>query len=523
MSDTLSIPTKNDESDRAAAAPHKSVRKHIRGSSILLAGRFLYKGLNCAVQVLLVRFLSQAEYGSLAYALAVMTMMESVAAFGLTRSLSRFLPIYEEQKRYDRMFGAMLFGLGTAVSLGLLMILGTYAGRGFLESHVIDNPLALSLLLLLVFSAPLRGIDQLLLGLFAVFAKPSAIFFRRHILEPVLRLLVVLAVLLAHGSVTQVAIAYLAAGAVGTAVGLALLGQCIVRRGLWTRFSFRAASVPWKEILVFAVPMLSVDLLIVVTQTVDVILLERLADVTAVAAFRAVYPIALMNQLILASFSTLYLPSASRMLAHRDGKGINDLYWTTGVWIAVFSFPIFALTFSIAPTVTVLLFGAKYADAAPVLAWLSLGCYVSAGCGLNALTLNVYGRLRFVILANVFVLLVNVAMAALLIPLYGAVGAAIAACTSLVAQQLIYQWGLARKTDVRFFESRYAPVFLLIAVCASILWAVQQAANPPVYVGVVLAGAASLVVLWSSRQVLNANDVFPELLRIPLLRRFLAR
>src|SRR5438445_8609821 len=52
------------------------VRRHVRGSSLLLAGRALQLASNLAVQLLIVRYLSKTGYGEFAYALAIVTLGE---------------------------------------------------------------------------------------------------------------------------------------------------------------------------------------------------------------------------------------------------------------------------------------------------------------------------------------------------------------------------------------------------------------------------------------------------------------
>ena len=68
-------------------------RRQIRGSSLLLAGRFVSVGINFAAQVLVVRYLSTQNYGAWAYALAVVALGQSFATFGLDRATTRFVPI----------------------------------------------------------------------------------------------------------------------------------------------------------------------------------------------------------------------------------------------------------------------------------------------------------------------------------------------------------------------------------------------------------------------------------------------
>ena len=63
-----------------------------------------------------------------------------------------------------------------------------------------------------------------------------------------------------------------------------------------------------------------------------------------VAVFAAALPLAMLNQTVMRNFSLLFTSSASKLFAKGDFEGINDLYWQTAVWLAILTFPIFALT-----------------------------------------------------------------------------------------------------------------------------------------------------------------------------------
>ncbi len=67
----------------------------------------------------------------------------------------------------------------------------------------------------MILLAPIQAFDQLLTGLLTVFASPRSIFFRKYILAPALRLLVVVVLILAGSGVWFLAVGYVAAGAVG--------------------------------------------------------------------------------------------------------------------------------------------------------------------------------------------------------------------------------------------------------------------------------------------------------------------
>src|SRR5215207_4345346 len=180
----------------AAADNDKVARKHIRGSSLLLAGRMISLGLNFLVQVVTVRYLTKADYGAFAYALTLASIGSSLVLFSMDKSLSRFLPMYDENKDDNRQRGAILVTLGTIIGLSLALIVLIYGFQSIIAEHVVSDPLVVSLLLIIIFLAPVGALDNWFQSLFAVFASAKAIFVRRHILGPVLKLAAVLLVIL---------------------------------------------------------------------------------------------------------------------------------------------------------------------------------------------------------------------------------------------------------------------------------------------------------------------------------------
>src|SRR6185503_12219032 len=97
-----------------------------------------------------------------------------------------------------------------------------------------------------------------------------------------------------------------------------------------------------------------------------VIILGLSHPVSEVANYRAVFNPARLNTAVTASFVTLFLPVIARFHARRDVAGVRNSYWHTAAFVAVWTFPIFAMTGPLAPATTVALFGARYSGSAAV-------------------------------------------------------------------------------------------------------------------------------------------------------------
>jgi O-antigen/teichoic acid export membrane protein len=488
-----------------------AAQRQIRGSSLLLIGRFLSRGGNFAVQVLTVRYLSMTDFGAFAYALSIVQLGQTVATCGLDRALTRFVPIYQERGEFGKVFGTLFMVAGTILAAGLAIALGVQLFQPQL-ARLVESDLAYALLLVLVFLVPIQAFDDLLVGLFAVFAKPRAIFFRRHVVAPALKLVVVLALVLGQGTVFFLAGGYLAASLAGVAIYLAMLVRLVRATGLLEHFSRATLMVPWREVLSFTVPLLVSDLVYVVMNATTVLILGHFHGLADVAFLRAQQPIAAINQLVMVSFATLFTPMASRLFARGDRAGINALYWQTAMWIAVLSFPAFVLTFSVAAPLTTLVLGERYADSATLLRLLAVGYYFNAALGFNGLTLKIYGKLRYVIVIGLVTVAISLGASFLLVPSYGALGAATAIGVSLVAHNVLKQAGLRLGTGITVFEWRYLRGYGVIVLAAGGVLAIQAAGVPPV-AAIALALLASWLVFRVNRDLLDVQGTFPELLR----------
>ena len=489
----------------------------IRGSSLFLGGRLLSLGINFCAQVLMVRYLSVAHYGALAYGLSVVAFLQLFVTLGLQEAISRYVPIYYEKVEYGKLFGAIFLAAGVIFGTGILVVATVVGDPGFLSHLLTHDPLALKLLPILIFLVPVEAADAMLDGLFASFAGTRAIFFRKYVLGPGLKLGVVVLLMWRNATVLFLAYGYVFASISGVLMYGWMYLLLLKDRQLLGHIKPRIIKIPAREILSFIVPGLSSTLATVAISTVSIFFLGYLRTMSDVAYFRAVLPLAQLNSVVMASFTLLYTPSAARLLANADYPAVNKLYWLTAAWMSVLSFPIFAMTFSLARPLTVFLYGARYEQAAPILALLSFGSYFNVVLGFNLQTLKVIDKLHYVTVISVVTVLLHVALNLVLIPRFGAMGAAMATAGSLIIYNLLMQLGLLR-ASCNAFEREYLSIYLTIALSAAGLFFLQFFTSVSIYMALPLAGCVSLLVFTAAKKKLRLTQVFPELLSLPFAR-----
>jgi O-antigen/teichoic acid export membrane protein len=490
---------------------------NIRGSSAMLLGQVLTLLASFAVQVIVVRHLTKADYGAFAWALSTVLLVQAFLPLGLDRVSSRFLAAYDEQRDYSRLFGFLAVEAIVVGGLGVVVVLATLGLSGPL-STIAPSPQATVLLGTLILLAPVQALDILVIDMFAVFASPWSVFLRRYVVEPSLRLIVVLLLVATRADSSFLAAGYVGAGALGLLLYLLLLGPLLKRTGLAAHFSAHRLRLPWREVAVFCGPMLLTSLVAVATTEFVAVALGRFFGPTEVAAFRAVQPFAALNLVVMFSFTTLFTPAVSRLVARRAGPEVRELYWQTATWIAVVTFPILAMTTVFARPFVEFTLGERYASSVPVLVILSAGYYVNAALGFNGLTVQILGRLRWVLLTNVITIVAMVVATMVLVRRFGAVGGAVAVLVTLVVHNVLKQAGLGFGAGVGLWQVGHAQVLLRLVVAIAALAVVGAMADVPIFAAGLLVLVIWLALIRSTRNVLRVAQIFPELFRLPVLR-----
>jgi O-antigen/teichoic acid export membrane protein len=389
-------------------------------------------------------------------------------------------------------------------------------------ARMIHSPSTAGVLLILMFLAPLDALDQVFVSIFAVFSKPTAIFFRKYLLTPALRLCVVLFIALTDGTVQALALGYVLTSAFGIGIYFWMFFGVMRERGIAFRPGRDSIIFPFREVFSFSVPTLTGELVYLVTNTGSVIILGHYWGRAELADFRAVLPAARLNQVVYQTFVTMFLPMTARLHTRGDHDGVRETYWHSSHFMAVVTFPVLAMTTVFARDTTVTLFGERYASASHVLVALSVGYYVSIALGFNVYVLQVYRRLKYLVYSNIGVCVVSLGLAFALSPRYGATGAAIGGGATMAAQNVVNEIALIRVIGWGDEPLRWIRPYLVLGVGLAVLLAVRLLLHPGFVVAVLVSAVVSLGLLRETRRDLALLTMFPELKRIAPLRSLLA-
>ena len=379
------------------------------------------------ISVLLARSLGAEEFGHYVFAFSVATILSIPVQAGLPVLLTKSLPKYQVAEDLARLRGLMLFALlSTLVFSGLAFVaywvvdlwlssqFGGYAGREAVHLAILLLPfIALSTSL----GAAIRSLGRLLVG---------------QVVETGLRQFTLLAMLgaVALGAVGAQLNAELAmqfhitAAVVTTAVGATVLFLgCGVGRGP------AAMSMECRKWALTLLPLSLIAGLQVILSKTDVVMLRGLIGAEEVA----IYFIAnQLGNLVFLAYQAVQMvkgPMMARAVQTGDLATLQHVYSRGALFVFLLAVAAAASLLLFGELILKVVFGPDYCGAYPVVVAFAIGYVVQALFGNTELLLKVTDNEWVVMRAMMLAIIANLGLNAVMIPWFGALGAAVGSIT----------------------------------------------------------------------------------------------
>jgi O-antigen/teichoic acid export membrane protein len=367
------------------------------------------------------------EFGEYVIALSWALVLALPAKAGFDNSALRYSTIYLERQDFAALRGFVRFGTAAVVAIsliiaGIILLAGSKLVPVQHETRIWTAFLVLPLALLTFFSIVMRTAHRIV----------SAQFYDQ-ILRPALIIAGVVAFIAATGHLS-------AASAMEVTTGAAVVALAALLIELRRVFRSARTHVPrydeWQEWLSVSLPMLMLGVVQELMNQIDIVLLGQLADRRQAALFAASWRLASLVPFALVGLATMAGPLIA---AAYDRGSLDELHRVSSlVARAGFAFALFsaaALYLFAKPLLG--LFGPDFVAGRDVLSILLLGGVVNAFTGVVAYFTTLTGRERSGLVIFAGALLLSIILNLLLIPRLGAVGAAIASSSAMIAWNLV--------------------------------------------------------------------------------------
>ncbi|MFC7053387.1 GNAT family N-acetyltransferase [Hansschlegelia quercus] len=398
-------------------------------------GAFLIRIVNAVIafasQILLARWMGDAEYGVYVYVWTWVLLLGGTTSLGLASAPQRFIPEYAESGQHGLLRGFLLGSRLMAMATSTVIAAIGLAGIWLFSEHL--NSWAVVPLYLAMVCIPLYVLTDVQDGISRTYNWIDVALAPAFFVRPILILLLLGA--LSSLSFAPTATTAMAATIVATwATALAQLAMLERRLKTKTVAAPRAyAPKTWMKV---SLPIFMVEGFYLLLAYTDVIVLSAFREPHEVGVYYAAVKV--MSLVAFVSFSV------SAAVAHRfteyavagDREKLSTMVIDAARW-----------TFwpSLGGSVIVLalgwpilwLFGENFTAGYPLLFVIAIGLLARASVGPLERLLNMLGEQNLCagVYASAFVL--NIALCVLLVPAFGAMGAAAATASTLVIETVI--------------------------------------------------------------------------------------
>lgn len=458
------------EKESANYITNNSLQKIARGTGIIFIGTIVGMLLGLVGRIVVVRYISQSEYGIYSLAIVMISIFATISTMGLKEGLARNVAYFRGRNEKEKIRGAVyssiwIILISSLVLSSILFLTSNLISKNIFNSSELSLPLKIFSI-----AVPFIVLSGILASIFRGYDRVEPRTYFENILRNALFILFVVGVVLLDLSFIGVVYGYLAAAMV-TCVAFVAYAMKKLPVPIFSIRKDMYGNNILKELLFFSLPILAISVLNLVLGWTDTLMLGYFKTSDVVGLYNGALPLARLIIIAFSSASMIYIPIASGLYSRNLIKEMRRIYQVLTKWILSVSIPI-ALIFILFPeTVLNFIFGVEYVQAVPALRILSLGFISQIFLGLNGSSLVVMGKTKFLMFSSLFGAIFNVVLNVVLIPDFGIGGAAIASITSFWIVGILNLAKIYHFSKIHPFTRNYMKPLVISIILTAIIYA----------------------------------------------------
>lgn len=448
----------------------QSLQKVAKGSILILFGTAISMLFGFVGRVIVVRYITQGEYGIYSLALVIVSIFGLIATLGLLEGSARQIAYYRGKGDAAKVRGIMSSSVQLSLIASIVLSIVCFFASSFISTEIFHNSELIAPLRIFSFTLPFVTVITILVSIFRGFDRVDAQIYFQNILRSALFLPLLGVVLLLNLSFLGVLYAYVAAIALTC---IALIIYTIKRLPVPIKGKV-AASLGIRELLSFSLPLLGVNVVMMIMVWADILMLGYFKTPEMVGLYNAALPLANLLPIILSSVVFLYVPITSQLYAMNEREQMKRDLAILTKWVFLGTLPIFFILFLFPDTILNLCFGSQYVGAAFALQILTLGFFVNPLTGPNFYAMIVIGKSRDLLRIFLISTAMNIALNYLLIPPLSIIGAAIASTSSVAVANIAISVRLYQLSRLHPVTKNYCKSIILATILMGIIYAAKH-------------------------------------------------
>lgn len=412
----------SEASSRIVLAALKTLTK---GGLIVLMAIATNNLLTFVRRVIIVRSLPKGDFGVYTLGIAILAFITIFASLGLLIGSQRYIAFFYSSNDYGSVKGVVystikIMLVSTAVlSLGILFLINHIA-------NIFNEPGLKTVMYLILLILPLSLALSMLTSFYTGFKVVSVQLYFVSLLFNVV-------------SITFILLAF----QINRSVGNAFLGMLLAymlsfgalliysKKHFPVRLRAIKKTIVTKQLLLLSLPIFVMNLTVLVINQISILIMGFSKTAEVVGTYGVATSYVQFVEMIFAALVVIFLPVITGMTAKGEKEEAKRVYSSATKWVYILSVPLFA-TFLLFPSESIkLMFGSRYVEAATIVQILCIGRFFNILFGPNGELMLAYGRTGLLMINALAGGVVNICLNVLLVPHYGASGAAISFAISV--------------------------------------------------------------------------------------------
>jgi len=447
-------------------------QKIAKGTILTFIGTVIGVLLGFVSRIVIVRLISQSEYGVYSLALVLVGIFATLSTLGLHEGATRYIAYFRGKNEKEKVDNIISWSIKISIITGSSIAILTFIASDYISAsifHILDLSIPLKIfsitipftVLINIFTAIFRGFESV---------KPRIYF--QNILRN-LTLIVFLIIFIYLGlSFFGVVYAYLLSV---LSTFLAFIFYYIRKLPIYhKKLNHINTKLLGKKLLLFSLPLMGMSFLIMTMSWTDTLMLGYFKTPALVGLYNAAIPLVHLITIAISAIGFIYIPITSQLFSKNRIGELRKSYQISTKWSFMGSFIIFFAFFLFPEKILYLFFGSSYITAAFVLQILAIGHLFDPFFGLNFHTLITTGHTNFLMKCFLIISIINIIANSFLIPIFDINGAAIATASSFCIIEIIMTIKLYKTYGVHPFTHKYKKLIGLSILLLIIFYGIKE-------------------------------------------------
>lgn len=406
-----------------------------QGGVVVLLASALGNGASYAFGIFVARMLGPEEFGLYALGLTVFNTLTLIMVLGLDTGMLRFIPQDLLDEGGHRVKSTILTAMFIAASAGIFAGAGlAYASQ--MIAALYQNPELATVLRLFAVGIPFVTLTTVMIAALQAFQTIRHTIYIKYVWEPAGKFLFA-GCLLWAGYQLQGVVIGVVASLIGSTVFALRAIVAKARLSIPDLFTLHPQGI--RRLFAFSFPLAVGNLLGTLAPRSDIMMIGYWVSAKEVGVYLAAFQTAAILILVAAAFDFAVAPLLSQAWARNDQTRLMQGYQSVIRLSLTFTTPLFLILVLFSGDI-LNLFGGEFRTGGFILVILACGqVFNSATTSANTVLL-MSGNSRVVMMNTLIFGLGLIGSAAVLIPIWGIAGAAVAAATSSVLMNIARVW-----------------------------------------------------------------------------------